>query len=114
MLGLMSHSSMHPCYWYDIGKHNLEKMGNQRSFSSLCDKFFTYVSANATKENAMDYINVIHLPIMDKVAPCTPVLDVIPPPELHLMLGPVNHLYDELNKVWPKSDEWLKACYVIS
>ena len=28
------------------------------------------------------------------------------------MLGPVNHLYDEMSKVWPGSEAWLKACFV--
>ena len=34
------------------------------------------------------------------------------PPELHLMLCPVNQLYDELNNVWPRSEEWLKSCFI--
>lgn len=28
------------------------------------------------------------------------ILDLIPPPELHLMLGTVNKIFDELNKLW--------------
>ena len=112
LVGLMSHSSTHPCCWCDIDKHNLHKVGKQRTFASLCDKFWSYFSARTTKENAKDFGNVIHLPVMDNVDPDTPVLKIIPPPELHLMLGPVNHLYDELNKVWPESEEWLQACFV--
>ena len=77
-----------------------------------CDKFWAYFSAKATKENAKEYGNVIHLPVMDNVDPSTSVLEVVPPPELHLMLGPVTHLYKELNKVWPGSEKWLNACFV--
>ena len=42
----------------------------------------------------------------------TPVLHIVPPPELHLMMGPVNHLYNEMNKFWPQSEDWLKLCFV--
>ena len=28
------------------------------------------------------------------------------------MLGPVNHIYDELNKVWVNSEQWLDAINV--
>ena len=42
----------------------------------------------------------------------TPVLTIVPPPELHLLLGPVNHLYNEINKVWPQGEDCLKSCFV--
>ena len=35
------------------------------------------------------------------------ILQLIPPPELHLLIGPVNTIYEAMNKVWPVSDEWL-------
>ena len=37
-----------------------------------------------------------------------PVIDVLPPSELDLLIGPVNTLYDGLEKVWPRSEDWLK------
>ena len=36
----------------------------------------------------------------------TRVLDVIPPPELHLLLGIVNHLFVGFKKAWPMASEW--------
>ena len=31
---------------------------------------------------------------------------------MHLLLGPTNHLYDELNKVWSGSEAWLHSINV--
>ena len=112
LLGLMSHSSSHPCCWCDVDKDNLYKRGTQRTLASLEDLFWKYFCAGSKKDKAKDFGNVIHLPIMENVDTSMPVLDIVPPPELHLMLGPVNHMYDELNKVWLKSEDWLKSCYV--
>ena len=41
----------------------------------------------------------------------TTILEIVPPPELHLLLGPVNTLYKAM-EVWPNSKEWLDSCYV--
>ena len=112
LLGLMNHSSNHPCCWCNITKNNLAKKGQQRTFASLIDLFWDFFDSRKSKENAKDYGNVIHLPIIDNVDPSTPVINVVPPPELHLMFGPVNHMYDQMSKVWLDSDDWLKFCYV--
>jgi hypothetical protein len=34
------------------------------------------------------------------------VLSIIPPPELNLLLGVVNHLFVGLKKVWPDAEQW--------
>ena len=114
LLGLMTHASMHPCCWCDTDKYNLHKKGNQRTFSSLYELFGDYFDAKAKRSEAKDYGNAIHLPIIDIKNENTPVIDKVPPPppELHLLLGPMNHLYDELNKVWSGSEAWLQSINV--
>ena len=42
----------------------------------------------------------------------TPVLNILPPPELHLMIGVVNKMYAEMEKIWLKSEQWLDSCNV--
>ena len=42
----------------------------------------------------------------------TPVICLLPPPELHLLIGPVNKMYNALETIWPDSEEWLKSCSV--
>ena len=38
----------------------------------------------------------------------TLIIDVGPPMELHLMLGIVNYLFQQLQSIWPQSKEWTK------
>lgn len=48
---------------------------------------------------AKDYFNCINKPLIGD-DPQTTILDIIPPPELHLMLGATNHIFDALNENW--------------
>ena len=115
LLGMMSHSSCHPCCWCDVEKSHLKTKGNQRTIASLNSLFWDYFQANTDKKEAKNYGNVIHPPIIsisDNFDDNTPVIEVLPPPELHLLIGPVNTLYDGLEKVWPQSEDWLKICNV--
>ena len=82
LLGLMSHSSMHPCCWCNVDKDNLDKTGNQRTFASLSDVFCKYFQACGTKVNAKMYGNVIHRSII-VIDDSMPVITMVPPPELH-------------------------------
>ena len=54
--------------------------------------------ARVPQSKAKGYGNVIHPSIIDNIDDATPVITIIPPPELHLLLGPVNHIYDEMIK----------------
>ena len=113
LLGMMSHSSCHPCCWCDVEKSDLWKKGTKRTIASLNILFWDYFEANTNKKEAKHYSNVIHPPIVsDNLDDNTPVIEVLPPPELHLLIGPVNTLYDGLEKVWPQSEDWLKLCNV--
>ena len=111
LLGLMTHSSLHPCCWCDIDMHNLHKKGKQRTFASLVELFFDFYNAKADRSKAKDYGNVIHTPIIedDSVDMSTPVIYKVPPPELHLLSGPTLHLYDSLDKLWPRVIAWLQS-----
>ena len=111
LFGLMSHSSMHPCCWGDSDKYNLDKRGNQRTFGSLEKLFWSFYDARVDKKKAKEYGNAIH-PSMITGNESMPLLEIVPPPELHLLLGPVNTLYNELEKVWKDSHIWLAACNV--
>ena len=40
------------------------------------------------------------------------MLHLIPPAELHLLIGPVNTMYKELEELWPEGiDVWAKKCH---
>ena len=42
------------------------------------------------------------------------VLEVIPPPQLHLLLGPVNTMYKALADRWEKVGDWLEAITLVA
>lgn len=113
LLGLMNHSSCHPCAWCDTDKDNLHKVGNQRTIASLMNMFWDFFESKKDKKDAKTFGNVIHPPIIcDDIEDETPVICLIPPPELHLLMGPVNKLYNEMEEKWPQSELWLKAVNV--
>lgn len=111
LLGLMSHSSTHPCTWCDQKKTDLHSKGTLRTLGNIREKFWNWHSSNGTTSNAKLYGNVVHLPILQG-ADDTLVVDVLPPPELHLLLGPMNTIYKVIEKEWPGVNEWAKACHV--
>ena len=113
LLGMMTHSSCHPCCWCDISKDQLSKRGNARTISSLMKLFWDFFESNTGVDEAKKYGNVIHPPIVSgNIDDVTPVIRVLPPPELHLLIGPVNTMYGAMEKIWPESELWLNSCNV--
>jgi hypothetical protein len=88
ILGLMSHSSAHPCSWCTAEKHRLQDLGETRTVGLLRDSFLSHQSAGGKRECAKQFGNVVR-PCLPSAPPTTPVLQLIPPPELHLMTGAV-------------------------
>lgn len=105
LCGIQSHSSKHPCCWCNISSENLSSCGESRTFGSIKQSFSNFISSGAQIKFAKNFENVIHQPLInfedEKL-----VLDVIPPMELHLFLGIVNHLFKCLLEIWPKAQEW--------
>ena len=94
-------------------KNQLKKKGTRRTIASLNNLFWDFFEAHVDKSEAKGYGNVIHPPIIsDSLEDTTPVIKVLPPPEMHLLISPVNTLYTGLEKGWPESEEWLNACNV--
>ena len=113
ILGMMSNSSCHPCAWCDVTKEKLSKKGKSRSISSLMNLFWNWFDSRSDKKDAKKFGNVIHPPILsDHDSNDTPVITILPPPELHLLMGPVNKMYTELENAWPQSELWLEACNI--
>ncbi len=109
LLGLMSHSSVHPCSWCDVVKENLEWCGKSRTVGNMLDLFWGYFDARALKKDASLYGNVIHPNMFSgcgEIDESTTIISLVPPPELHLLLGPVNKMFDEMLKIWPGAEEW--------
>ena len=62
------------------------------------------------KKDAKYFGNVIHPPIVcDNQDNDTQVIYLLPPPELHLLIGPANKMSSALEAIWPQSVDWLKS-----
>ena len=62
LLGMMNHSSCHPCAWCDITKDALHKKGNERTISSLMNLFQDFFESRNEKSEANKFGNVIYPP----------------------------------------------------
>ena len=101
LLGMMNHSSCNPCAWCDVTKDALHKKGNKRTISSLMNLFWNFFESRNEKSEAKKFGNVILSPPLPPIL-ChntdneAPVIFLLPPPELHLLIGPVNKMYAAL------------------
>ena len=64
LLGMMSHSSCHPCAWCDTTRDNLHKKGEQRTISNLMKLFWNFFESRSEKKDAKSFGKVIHPPIL--------------------------------------------------
>ena len=55
LLGMMSHSSCHPCAWCDTTKDNFHKKGEQRTISNLMKLFWNFFESRSEKKDAKNF-----------------------------------------------------------
>lgn len=110
ILGIMSHSSKHPCCWCDVSKSDLISNGCPRSFESIRNNYNDYCRDGKDVKRAKNFQNCINDPIF-KLPMDVNVLDFFPPPELHLLLGITNLLYQTLENELPDlANDWRINC----
>lgn len=85
LMGLMSHSSAFPCTWCQSNAQNLNNEGDLRTFENIRNQYLRWTASGSSLKKAKHFFNCIHEPIPQKLG--EPVILVIPPPELHLLLG---------------------------
>lgn len=54
----------------------------------------------------------MHLPILSG-KPNERFIEILPPPELHLLIGTVSTMYKGLENEWPQVNQWATACNVV-
>ncbi|XP_065683561.1 uncharacterized protein LOC136096352 [Hydra vulgaris] len=109
--GIQSHSSKHPCCWCNIDSAHLENCGQLRTFGGIRDLYKKFVKSGCDAKRSKEFENVVHLPMFafpDREL----ILEAIPPMELHLLLGVVNHLIKYLVQVFPKTKQWLDSIHI--
>lgn len=114
LLGLMSHGACHPCCWCSVDRTSLALQGDDRTLESMRQDFWRWTdNGEGKRQNAKYFNNVVHPAVMNLTDMTTTVLEVIPPPELHLLLGPVNTMYAGLAVLWPGVTVWIEKCHVV-
>ena len=103
LLGLSSHGGKHACPFCE-GTCSLES-GSLRDFASLHSWCSKYQELGSNKKQMHKFKNVINECIIDQEA-SEKVLHVIPPPELHILMGIVNHIVKHLEGTWPEFEQW--------
>lgn len=112
LIGIMGHSSIHPCTWCIAEKSNLHERAELRTIGNISDSFAAWQAAKSKQKDAKQYNNCIHLPVFagdsNKL-----ILDIIPPPELHLLLGVVNTIFNHMLQDFNQETlDWAKSCLV--
>lgn len=112
LVGIMGHASFFPCTWCFSSKDQLDECGEYRTLGDCLNNSSAFKESGGNKKNAKNYKSSIHSPIFTGDDDAL-VLDVIPPPELHLLLGVVNTLYKSmLQQCENDSLRWAKECNV--
>lgn len=111
LLGIMAHGSTYPCGYCTSKKGCLHELGEPRTFESLRKCYWKYYDDGQKIEKGKQFFNVVHPCLINSSN--QDILDVVPPCELHLLIGCTNTVYNSLQKLWPEVEEWPKQCYVV-
>jgi hypothetical protein len=95
--GIQSASSTFPCYICEAKKPFLEE-SPLRTLGMIRANASQFHEDGANFKDAKHYKSCVNEPLFDQPGD-TLMIELMPPPELHLMLGIVNRIYDALNEV---------------
>ena len=107
----MSHSYLHPCSWCDSKKDSINSIVKEtKELSVLWEHFLELLWrwCSETKGKISRQRRSSSVVLLQTWY--TSVISLVPPPELHLLTGPVNTIFSALKKLWPQADEWLVRC----
>jgi hypothetical protein len=109
----MSHSSMYFCPYCTASKNLKQKRSEARTANSIKEHFENWLkNTGGEKSKASSYKNCVGLPLVFD-AEHFPIHYYIPPPELHIIIGIVTHLFTLLEKDNPQiAEEWRSRCQV--
>lgn len=112
-LGIMTHAALHPCPYCEGTKNKFEEDAPCRTLASISENHEKWVNESGKKTTLKNYYNCSNRPLLKVHDLSTKTLDIVPPPALHIKLGIVNKLYDELKKLHPTLDDWPKALFIM-
>lgn len=110
-IGLMNHATSFPCNCCVSRRGNLAEFGALRTTLNCLQNFRNYQTSKKPKKDAKKCFNCVNEPIIQSNKPY--ILYVLPPPELHLLLGCVNHLFKQMALEFPViAEAWAKECHI--
>lgn len=110
--GIMTHSCAFPCIWCFAKKGELHELGPYRTIGDILKYYNDWQSQGGIKKDAKDFKNCTNPPIFQN-NPDQLVLDIVTPPELHLMLGVVNSVHNHMREqFFEEVSTWTKHCNV--
>lgn len=97
IVGIMAHSSSHPCPYCETSKKELVlKCGRPRTVENIREQCTKHESLQKSNECA----SCIHPPLICRKGD-DHILDICPPPPLHITLGIVNAVFQAVQKQNP-------------
>ena len=107
MAGLQTATACHPCPYCIFQKgtnpccaYELRTVG---SIHKECPKWVQETGEN--RQRLKDYFNCQNAPLFKDSSSVT-ILDKCSPPELHFLLGVVNHMLQYLIELWTQAEAW--------
>ena len=104
-LVIQAHGGKHACGWCE-GVSSLSS-GELRTLHSLDTWHQEYAQAGYPKKNMQHFKNVVKPCLIQEEDRTKLCLEVVPLPELHMLMGFVNHMAKFIISLWPEFEAWV-------
>ena len=95
LLGISGHGSKYACIYCE-GPKGLD-CGQLRTFGRIQECYTGFEEAGCDKKKMKEFGNVVHPPLICAERDQT-ILETVPPPELHMLMGATNHLLELIRR----------------
>lgn len=110
LVGIQSHGAQHPCCYCE-STSSVWESAQARTLGTVRNNYLDWYKKGSKPQEAKAFKNCIHLPLINGPDNAS-IIDLVPPPELHLLMGPFNHIYKNMKKIWPDVDNWASRFHV--
>jgi hypothetical protein len=107
IVGIQSASATFPCPWCE-GKAPWIEPAQLRTIARIKQLASEYEKAGKSNKEANKFFNCVNPPLLNGDDNAT-ILSLVPPPELHLLLGITNTIFTHLNKQWEENRAFIWA-----
>lgn len=114
LCGLQSHGAHHPCCYCEGTSGIWESDARMRTVRNIRENYVSWIKSGGNLVDCKHYHNCVKEPLLKpKQDENETILSLIPPPELHILMGAFSSLYKEMKMIYPEIDsEWTDRLYV--